>query len=530
MTGATAVPARAGLPPGRQDRTRRYSAQPLVGRLHALRTLAAGHPWLVASALVLAVAIGLVDFDRYYEWDEAVFASQSGGFLGVEAIPREMAASREVGPAVLAAALGAVGSGLSATRLLWALTSLGLVVLAFRSLQPVVGARAALTGFVAFTTSWSAMLYLGSIYGSLLGAAAALLTTGLYLQVLRAGPGDRWRRAGVALGLAAATAFWFRHVESLIVVLVLAVHAAAHWRTVARHTRALALAAATFLVGFVLPWLVDSTVRYGSPWERMAAARAQDYPRGLTSNVGSYLRLLGGDSSFPAYEPVPSWPRLALLCALVLAGALLLVAVRSRRSVSPVLLLLVLSAASAAFFLFYGGVVEDRYVLYGVIFLAAAAGTAVDAGLRVLEVRTDGRLVAGLLVGALVVWVGANAALVTPHERGRVLLGQQNALNAATIQTLAEGRPCQVFARYGAPALQIGSGCVASSVTDPDAAAASARAAVRAGAFVAVVWPGDAAPLGAEPGWDTVRRALPDGRLMTLRLSRPSPDTARGRP
>jgi MFS family permease len=478
------------------------------------------NPWVTAFAIALLLTLMLVNFDKYYEWDEAVFAGQTGGYMGVAAPAPAMAASREVGPVVLAYVVAQIGSGLSATRMLWAVLTLVLILLAFRALQAATSRGAAVIGFFICSTFWTTQLYMGSIYGSLLGAAAALLAAALYVvAVSRATPSPHW--LGIALGLAASTAFWFRHIESLIVLIVLVAHGLVRWRTVVSRWVTFVLAGVSIVVTFVIPWVVDSILRYGSPLGRIQAAQGQDYPRGLTNNVEQYIRLLAGDSYYRAYEAVPRWPSLVFLIILVFVALLFayVLFIGKGSELAWVPLLLALTAASFGFFFFYSGIIEDRYVLYGVFFLAAGLGVVIDAGMRVVAVTVNAKLLTGVALTLLLLYVGANIALIRPYERGRLLEGQGAALNAATIATLAEGRTCRIFSRYGAPQLQIGSGCVASSVVKPEEAKQMAMAAAKGGAFVAIVWPGESAGQAFPPGWQEVARLLPDGRELRLSFS-----------
>lgn len=75
--------------------------------------------WLAMVALVTAVLLHTLSLDRYIQWDEAVFLSQSGGLEGSGAGPALMVASREIGPPRPIGFLRSIsGDGLADTRLL----------------------------------------------------------------------------------------------------------------------------------------------------------------------------------------------------------------------------------------------------------------------------------------------------------------------------------------------------------------------------------------------------------------------------
>jgi hypothetical protein len=488
---------------------------------HYVVARSSGRRWTILFAVSLACLLALLDSRKFYEWDEAVFASQFGGHLGLDAAPSSMAASREVGPAILSGLLGIFAPGLASLRLLWTAVTVAALAMAFKALGSVIGENAALSGFLICVSFWTVLLYAGSIYGSLLGAAASLLALALYLRLLQSKTGrppSKWQP--YLLGLALAVAFWFRHVETMIVLLVVVADALLVRRRSVFQLRHWTKSLVTFLLAFAVPWSVESSYRFGSPIERIRLARDQGYPTGLQNNIEPYIALLTGDSFYRAYGKLPALgpPVLTALLTLIVAGVVIaLVAFPLGRAYRGVLALLVLiSASSFSFFLFYGGVIEDRYVLYGVVFAAAAAGVVLQECWRLLR-RWAGNVPTAVLASLLfLVWVMANIALFLPHERGRFLEGRESAVTSATIHVLAGGRPCYIVARYGAPQMQAGSGCLATTSRDANAAATLARDKLSAGFFTVVVWPTSSAPQLGDPTWRELLRRLPSGDTLSL--------------
>ena len=296
-----------------------------MDQLQRISASVAPRPWPILWAALVGLTVLSAGLGRYLEWDESVFYSQSGGLPGIAAPPATMAASREIGPAALISVLRIPAADVATLRMVWALVTITLLVLAFREVGRSIGSLRAAGGAALFGSSWLALLYIPSFYGSLIGACLAVATVGIYLR-LRAGTrsGSVWD--GLLLGVTVAAGFWFRHIESAIVVALILVHSmtggAVLWR---RHWRTVALAVLTFVAAFAIPWVLDSAARYGSLSERLSSARGQGWETGLINRMPDYLKAIFGESThYPALGSLSSWltvGRVLQVIALLLIAA-----------------------------------------------------------------------------------------------------------------------------------------------------------------------------------------------------------------
>lgn len=477
------------------------------GRPRADHISFAMHPslqraWLFSLVCGAVAVLASVSLDRFVEWDEAVFLSQSGSLVG-GAPPSFYAASREIGSAGLLRVLRILPDDLLVLRAGWAIVSVGVAGVGFRVLGRRLGGLVGPVAFLGFVGGWIGLLYVGSFYGSQLGAMFAVLGTGLYLGVRDADDARTRDLQGVLLGLALAAAFWFRHIESAIVLVVLLGHALVvrprhFWP---RSTGAVARAAVAFTAAFVIPWCWDTILRYGSIPARLEQARGQDWPTGGVNRTPDYVRAIAGDSA--TYEAPAGGGTalivLAAVCAAAVAVAVVAVlfTVRRDRGVRLAVsgpgiladrwaLMTALAAASFAFFFFYASNVQDRYASYGLAFTAVLGGLAVDVALR--RVRWRRPLAVTLAVAGLFWLVGQSLVLRT-YEGERERDGAATAEVDAAILELLDGRTCSGVTRYGAPQYQIASGCEFRRTTDLDEIAARVRSERPRHDVLVAVWP-----------------------------------------
>lgn len=446
-------------------------------------SLLKGRLWLVAALGVAVWVLAFTPIGRGLEWDEATFFSQSGDLSGVEAPAAISVASREHGTALLIAVTRLFAADLPGMRLVWTLLSVGLVVLAFREVSRAVGEGSGLVGLALFTTAWAPVIFFGSFFGSLLGAAASLLATGLFLR-LRSGEGSAVR-VGILFGLALAAAFWMRHLESLLVALVLGASALV-WRPqdVWRRWPGVLSAIASFILVFVAPWTAYTVSRWGSVPARFLASRRQSnaqggngHPFGLHNGVDEYWRMLTGVRlHYRVAGPTPDWVIMVaggglLLILIAIVGYAIHTAVMGRRFRASAAgmpgasgLLFALAVVSFGLFFFFSQILKERYLLYGMIFTAVLAGQAIT-GLwtRLGRRRPDARFSrwsasAAAIIGIL--WVVSQATIASTVQEGRREAARWDEAAAVIVRQLANGRDCVLLGQLSKPQVQARSGCI----------------------------------------------------------------------
>ena len=490
------------------DATRDAPAETPSSPTRATRVVVSGRAWALVLGVIAVTVVVAVPLGRFPEWDEAVFLSQSGGLAGVDAAPSFLVASREIGTPVVLGLLRSVAPSLVNTRLLWMALALavlvpGIVVLGRRLGFPP------LVGVLVVSTYWLSLSFWTSFFSIFLATACMLLATGLYLTLRVASDHDV--RVGLGLGAALAATLWFRQVEGALVVATIGVHSLivaprSFW---GRRWRGVGATAATLVVAFAIPWALDSIDRFGSVGARLAAGQGQSFDRGLDSHAAEYLGVLVGRSqTYGDLTTPPDWAVVVLGLLLVLALGLTLYAVirghtaggqaRSDDGVSlgGRSMLWLLGLSQLAFFMFFIGVVTDRYMVSGgLVVLVAMTATAWPHVATWAAARHGGgwRGWAGdprmVLSAVFAAWVVANAVVGGSYERARDDVGSLLRAQATTVQSLAEGRPCQGVTRYNAPQLQFGSGCDVKAAQSPEAVEEKLDWMRNNDAFTFVLWP-----------------------------------------
>lgn len=486
-------------------------------------------PWAWALVPTAAVVLMSTSFDRFFLWDEAVFWSQVHDYRGSGAGPAVLDASRELGSVLVLHILGLVSDDLASNRLLWSLLTLAVVFVVFRRIGRFLGPLAGPAGAFLFGTFWVSELFVDSFYANQFGALFQLGAVSAYLAI-RIEDGDRVAR-GIAFGAFLAAAFWMRQIETALVVAVLLVHSLVHrpslvWRT---RIRSLCAATATFLLAFVVPWVIDTINRYGSVPSRIREARSQGFGRGLVNNAGTYGSTMLGRSVHLRSE-APLWAGVATLVVMFGVAVWLLAISRSRgvRKLprgqnEAVALLVVLSVVLYGFFFFWIEITRDRYLMSGTVFAAAAAGGAIGIGierLRVLEDRSRARFGVALTALALV-WVVSQTTIARHHEHVWDVSTWDQEQTASLIRTLAAKGPCSGVARFGQPVIELGSGCATIAAPNAEAALEELQRLERRTRLEFVVWPtkqvGD---LGLDGSWQhIVQRTSHSSLTISYRLA-----------
>lgn len=430
---------------------------------------------LAACLVLLAIAISVVDLDRFPEWDEAVFLSQSGDVLEEDGEPVSLVASRELGTPTLLSIIRMAVDGLANTKIVWMAVSVIALAVAANLISVHLRLSAA-TFIIIYGTHWLGLLFITSFYGFFLASTAALMSVACYLS-LRADSG-RQVHWGVALGLALALSFWFRQIESFLVVAALILHAMTRSPRLmlAERGRGFVASAVVFLVTFAIPWSVDSTIRFGSVAQRINQGSRQGFGRGLSNQLPEYLDVFTGKAShYGIYGPAPTWARIAILLITVIALILAGFGYAQARADSPkshgrfreVSCLLLVGLTLLGFFAFYIHDVSERYLLMGSIFVTGV----VLEGLSRWRARSRmGGAALALLATMSIVWIVSNAVIARTYDAGRSEAGTAVYVYGGMLRELADGGDCAGVSRYGAPRVAFASGCrVWSAATAADA-------------------------------------------------------------
>ena len=461
-------------------------------------------PWVwwafVAVAVLFAVSV-FGTLDRFLEWDEAVFYSQSGGYRGTHPPQLPLAASREGGPGLLILLAlspeegwSGFGSHGCSWRWSWLLCrSRGLLVTSHRLFGIV--------SFAVFGFSWLSLAYMGALYGSLLNGLLLLLGAVLLVDLQSE---ERFSAhsviLGVLLGAVIGGAVWMRQVESAIAVLVLlivtvAVDRARLWR---RQGRALVVGMLAFAVTFAIPWTAWTVHEFGSIGARLDALRNQasgNAPLRISNGSSAFLDAASGTlRQYGMFARVPVWPRWIVMGSILLLaiGCLLMLADRRvpRNAKRTLLIVITPALGLSMFFAFvYSSVeVRERYLAGLVPFAAAAAG--------VVSLWAVGRmrpaLQRGVRVGAVflaITWIVAQFAIAGPFQHARSVDAFETLLTSDAIRVSLDESECFGLSRYGRAQIQVGTGCRVTSAISDDVALATAAEieASRRDGFI--LWP-----------------------------------------
>jgi hypothetical protein len=453
---------------------------------------------ILTGLLVLALQISIVRLERFPDWDEAVFLSQSGGFNGIQAPPSGLVESRELGTPTLIGITRIVTETMANTRLVWILVSILLLITGAVMMSRHVDIPPSLIIF-GYGTLWLSLTFVSTFYGFFIAAGASLIACALYLS-LRA-DSRRQVRTGLAIGASLSLALWFRQIESFLLVLTIVGHAVVvspttFWRS---RLRGVVAILGSGLVLFVAPWIADTTVRYGSVAARLSGGQSQEFARGLSLQVVEYWGVLRGNSfHYRNFASSPAWAT-GIVTTIVIAVVIMgLYGYLSKRSTAPQMstdgvrigatsLIWWVGVVLTSFFLFFIRHVSDRYLLMGLVFLTT--GVLAGAWRLVGATGVDHRVVATALGCLVFAWVVPNVAIAGEYENVRFENGVDTQHLAQSLHRLAGGRECVGVSRFGAPQVQFGSGCTTWSSTSAEDASVRASEARLPGRLVFVWWP-----------------------------------------
>jgi hypothetical protein len=406
---------------------------------------------LVVGVAYLAAQLMLFSLHRPSGWDEAVYLSQvTPGGAALPFVPY-----RARGITFLAIPVLQLGGSLAQLRLFLAVASAAALIASFRMWAPVIGYAAAAAALL-FAGAWPTLFYGSELMPNLwvaltAGAAAAVLARRLAGRV---GRSDEL----VAGGLVAVVAL-IRPLDAVVLTAALVLLPIALRRATVSWAVHLMLG---LVVGWA-PWLVEMSVRFGSPGEAFAAA-ARMSPAGrwsLFRNARQYLALSDGPtigSSIAHDIPVTGLLWFIGMATLVVLG----VRTATRRSV--LLALLVPTAAGialAAEYIVFTDARAPRFLLPALALLAVPAGlglVTIVAGTRVGSdpVRFAGRAVASILVIAWAIVQMGIAARIEADAADQRASAQRAGLE---VRMLSAGQPCHVYSEGSFPIVGYAAGC-----------------------------------------------------------------------
>jgi hypothetical protein len=445
-------------------------------------------------------------------FDEAVYSSQASGhapaaFFGA---PRARGISWLAAPAVALSSSTAVLRG-------WMLllAAVGLVTAFWPWRRLVRGS--VVVGAAAFLASlWVVQFYASEVMPNLYVAYGTVAASGWFLHAVTV---PRCRRAALA-ALAASVAFTalVRPSDAVFVTFALlaAVLAMRAWRQIGAASAVLGGLAAG-----LLPWIVEAYAHFGGPLARLRQGSEDQGGMRWHLAVGMQLRALNGPLLCRPCEKPWSYPALSLwwFATPVLAGAGLLLAARTRRTVAarfPVLALPTACAlAVSAQYLFLLDYAAPRFLIpaYALLALPVAAFAVGAAGAAPIRWRPT---VAVLL--AAVFGVHLAGQLMVLHRRAAEQTQARSALLQLAQRLTGAGLrpPCTLL---GPDVVQMAyyAGCASQELTDSGTPAASAQLMRRA----AAEGPGQVVPDYAH-GWTRCSFTLSNGSLWHVYLA-PSP-------
>ncbi|MEP6638093.1 MAG: glycosyltransferase family 39 protein [Chloroflexota bacterium] len=407
-------------------------------------------------------------------WDESVYASQARSLVtdvpsaGFEiyrppGLPLIGLLTAPFGFGDASLRLTAVGLGLLSLLLLWALA------------RSIYGPTAALVALVGIVGSPVLLAELRMFHNDLPSVALLLLLMLLLWHEFEVRPEPS--RLVLTAGVIAAAAFYLRY-GTAPAIAGIAIAALLVWPGKVRHHPRLMGATIAIGIALLLPHLVESMVRLGSPLGIITSAADQVNTTGPIVSTWQYLRWLP--------RQIAGTATVLIIAAAIAIVAAVIHSVRERRLApgSRQLIWLMVAATIASVGTVLVSHAERRYVLFPLGLVAIAGSASVVAWLRALlagAVPTRRRLAIAGLVVALVVQVGAVGYLERREiiRADRHTAGYRWAIEVGQAIAADAHGPCQVWTTLR-PIVGWNSGCATPAFgPDPANLIQSARAGAR---------------------------------------------------
>lgn len=410
----------------------------------------------LAGALCVVVQLILFDEGRFFEWDEAVYASRASDRYA----PVTWSAHRALGvPWILSPILWLTDS-MVGIRLWLIATSTVSLTLAFSAWIRVAG-YGATAGFVLLCSNWMIWFYGSEASPNLYIAACAIGLIGLIMSARLRSAVARPSQAGIVL--AAAAAVLLRPSDG--VVLALSACGLAVFVLARREAVVVLLCSVSGIAVGAAAWILEAST-FGGPLERwQQASRVVD--SGLRLQLGQHLRLLDG----PLVGPDRGAAGLAVVAVQLLPACVAVLALIRGRSVI-IAGTMIVATALAAPYLLYVGALAPRFLLPTFGLIAAAAGVGAmeiaSSGNRILTVSIAGLLALGMAVA--VAHADEIEEAQAESRRPYASIGHQ-------LGDLVGDQSCFVLSQYGYPQFSVASGCRGQRLDASTASCAVARAA-----------------------------------------------------
>ncbi|MDI3422502.1 hypothetical protein [Streptomyces luteolus] len=379
----------------------------------ALLLVCVGFAVLPALLVPLSLPLG---------WDEIVYAGRFASYAQGLDVPFEAPRTRGV-PALMAPVAGWSDHVVLLRVWLSLLAGVALYV-GYVPWLRVLRARPYVVPLAAagYGSLWFTLFYVGSAMPNHYTAMGATAAVGWFL-CLRAGHGTFLRgSAGLAVGLALATLTRPNDAAWIVAPLLLAV--VVH-RPRQSGRRALAAMAVGVLAGLV-PWVVESELRFGGVRERLALASEQQGGLRPRFNLPAVINALDGPLLCrPCAAAGPSLPTALwwyVLPVLVVAGVWLVRRGRGRTAVdggpddvpvAAVVLPVIVAGSASVTYLFLLDYSAARFLLPAYALLALPAAVAARALWG--AARGRGRVAVGALALAVVGHLGVQLAVARAH-------------------------------------------------------------------------------------------------------------------
>lgn len=408
---------------------------------------AAVHTGIAVIGLVFALTTE--DLDRFYRWDEAVYASQFSAVVE----PAGWGPQRSPGMAYLVAPVTLLTDSAFALRL-WVAT-LGSITcaLGFWIWSCSIGIAGA-AGHGLFIASGLVVVYTTEIYPNIWLAHAGLITVGLAV-----GPWKS-RRWMAALAMAACVAGAFRPAEAFVVVAVAVI---ALFATHRRGAVAPAFGTAIGYIVGVMPWVARSFFSFGGPLDRLRGASNAAGPSGEL-RLREALLMLDNPYGGQAVNEMLATAVVLWLGGILFAACLAIFQTHSWRH--PVTSALVGALALASPFLLKSDP-APRFFLPALALLCVAAGV----GLVVRLPRRNVQVVAAIVIAVLAAL--QYTAYEGARDRDSILRERLETAAAALVEVTSDVvGDCSIITNQAVPQMESASGCVALPKANPKEAVA----------------------------------------------------------
>jgi hypothetical protein len=400
---------------------------------------------VVAGSMVMQLA--LIQADRPPSWDESIYVSQ----VTPDMDAMFLRAFRARGITYLIAPVTLAGGSMEHVRLFLMVLSSLAVGAVFAIAIPLIGLAAPIAALL-FAPSWFVVFNGSAVLPNLWAAILGLATTALIARRLDGGGTGFVVLAAASLGGLAIV----RPTEAVVVFgaigLCLLLSSRASWRLIP----ALGLG---LLVGS-LPWLIETSIRFGGPIRGLEVAHTEHHlgVGDAAANVSAYLAATDGRSSVDIpIAGVVWWSSLVVLTVLAIARS-----GGSRRSI------VVLCGAGAlvlgAEYLAFVSAVSPRFLLPAYAFVAVPAAVGLLSLLRGRIVGRGTGVLVLLLIGAWIVWQAQVADRVGNEQREELMNFREVGVR---LREMAEGRPCAFMSPHGWPTIEFAAGCRGSALPRP---------------------------------------------------------------